>query len=234
MNDTQQETTLANVTIAVDQSKLAELYARKPVLLKLAEDYKISDNETYEASLALIETIIQAQNSVQKFFADSKDLAFKTHRAICKQEGELFDPYKTAEKLLSQKRIDYWTEQERLREQREQQDRKKLTVEREEQAIATAADLERQGEREAAIAVIDEAAKAPAPAVIAQSTLPRQKGTSKRGKWEIRIDDDEKVPRNFCSPDDTKIKAQVLGFGEKHGIPGVTAVWRPTEGYKRR
>jgi hypothetical protein len=107
-------------------------------------------------------------------------------------------------------------------------DREKERLEREAakaiqdaEALEQAAVLESQNEPEAAAAVIEMAAKAPAPVVFVQSTLPKTKGETLKKSWAFRIINTDLLPRNYLMPNEKAIQGVVNSLGDKHNIPGV-------------
>lgn len=213
---------------------MAALSDRTPTITKLATGHTITDDDSYDAALTLIQTIIDAENKVIAFFKTSKDLAFKTHRAICAQENEVLQPYKDAEKILSTKRVGYATKKEAERREQQRIADDALKAERDAQAVNQAAELANIGEHAAAEQVIERATTQPAPAAYVAPAVPKSEGTSKRGKWEIEITDPDAVERIHCSPDMGIIKKLVDALGEKHNVKGIRATWVPTEGYSRK
>jgi hypothetical protein len=72
--------------------------------------------------------------------------------------------------------------------------------------------------------VLQNAAEAPAPVVVLESSVPKQDGISKRVNWRYEVVDESKVPREFMSPSDLKIGAVVRSQKGLTKIPGVR-VW---------
>lgn len=58
-----------------------------------------------------------------------------------------------------------------------------------------------------------------AAAVIAPTAPPPNVGT--RDVWKFLVENPDLVPRQFCSPDNAKIRAHVAAYGDKQPIPGV-------------
>lgn len=59
-----------------------------------------------------------------------------------------------------------------------------------------------------------------APVTVA-SRVPEVAGISTVTKWTFEITDPNAVPREYCMPDDDKIKSRVDAFGPNTNIPGV-------------
>jgi uncharacterized protein YdaU (DUF1376 family) len=232
MNATPNEI-IQNVTITVDAKRLSELNAEVPRMSQLADGFEISDSDSYEAALPLIQTFIERQNIIKQFFKETKDLAFKTHRSVCAMETVLLEPYVSAEKLIATKRLEYSDRMERERVAREKEKTAKLAKDREEQELAKAAELEQIGAHEEAEQVVTRATQAPRPAYIEPSNVPKQKGAATRGRWEFVIDDPNIVQREFCDPSEKKIRSHVEAYGDNHNIKGVRAQFKKTEAFKR-
>jgi hypothetical protein len=215
--------------IVVDRVKVAEFEKLAPVLTKQANDFIIEDNTDYEFSLTLAEEAIRRQKAIKEFFAPTKRLADQLHGSLCDMERNLLTPYIQIERLVKDRRQLWRDAQERIRMKAEADARDKAKKEADERALAEAAQLEKEGEKEAAAVVVEQALAAPPPAVVVASTVPKQTGSSVRGSWDFRYDDPDQVQREYCSPDDKKIRAIVKSLGKSAPIRGITIFWKENE-----
>lgn len=209
-------------TISIDPARIAEFRESTPMLARQAQEFTIEDASDYEFSLTIAEEAIKRQKAITDFFAASKKLAFDLHRSICKMESDLLQPYMQIERLIKDRRLNWRQAEEQKRLKAEAEQRRIAHAAEQQRLLDEAAALEKEGEKEAAEVVLEQAQTVQAPAVVVQSTVPKQVGSSIRKKHSYRIDDEAMVPREFCSPDPKKIKATVDAYGMGAKISGVT------------
>jgi len=209
-------------TVTVDPAKIAEFQASTPTLVKQAWEFTIEDQGDYEFSLTIAEEAIKRQKTISEFFAPTKKLANQLHKSITQMENDLLAPYEQVERLIKDRRFNWRQEQERLRLKKEAEDRRIAQEAEQERLLEEAAQLEKEGEKEAAEVVLEQAENVPAPSIVVQSFVPRQSGSSIRKKFSYRIDDETKIPREFCSPDPKKLRAHVDAYGMQANIAGIT------------
>lgn len=231
---TQTVTPEINQTIKIDNAKIAEFQAASPIRVKQAESFTIEDSSDYEFSLTIAEDAIRAQKVIKDFFAPVKRQADQVHSSLCEMERSLLTPYVNIERLIKSRRQDWRNEQERIRMEAEKEARKKAKEEADAKALAEAALLEKEGEPEAAQVVVEQALAAPPPPVVVQSSVPKQTGSSVRGEWDFRYDDPSQVQREYCSPDDKKIRAIVKSLGKEAPIKGITVFWKENEAIRTK
>jgi hypothetical protein len=221
-------------TVTVEQAneidaKAMEFSAQAPTLMKQAQDFTIEEKSDYEFSLTICEEAIRRQKAIKEYFAPTKRLADQLHASICAMEKNLLAPYVQVETLIKGRRQDWRDAQEQIRLKKEADDRRKAQEEQQARALEEAAQLEKEGEKEAAQVVVEQALAAPPPAVVVPSSVPKQTGSSVRGSWDFRYDDPDQVQREYCSPDDKKIRAIVKSLGKSSPIKGITVFWKENE-----
>jgi hypothetical protein len=150
---------------------------------------------------------------------------------VKKRIMDLFRPieaiYSQAETLLKDKIKLYRDEQERIRQEQETKARVAAAKEQQRlqgQADTKAAKLEQRGLFDAAAEVRNAVPEVTLP-VIPQTEVPKVAGLAFREHWSFRITDADQVPREYCSPDEKKIRAVVEALKANTNIPGVE-VWR--------
>lgn len=225
---------MGETIIRVDQDKIEEFRKATPVIVQQAEAFEIITPDDYENSLPLREECKRRIDAIQAFFKESKDLAFKTHRAITAQEKEMIAPYERADLVIAQKRAAFRAEQDRLDRIRENQEREAARKQQQDELLAEAARLESQGEKEAAEVVMEHAASAPAPVVVVESSIPKQAGAVVKRPWTFRIINPDLVPREYMVIDESKIRRVVQALGKNANIPGVEAYQDDREDIRRR
>jgi len=226
-----------SVTIAVPQETILPYIERGPRVSLVAQTFVVDDQESYDAALVFIQQCRANSAEVVEFLREIKQRAYNTHRAVSSLENALVAPFEAAVKTVSKKRITWDDEQERQRRETERLQQEALKKEQTEQAFKEAEQLAAMGHTEAAEEIVDRAIAAPPPQHIAPSTINKEanKGAVRQlGKWEIRIDNPDKVQRPYCSPDDSKIRKIVDALGQGHGIDGITIEWKKSESFTKK
>jgi hypothetical protein len=225
---------MGTTTIVIDQDKIAEFKAATPTIVRQAEAFEIVTADDYEASLPIREECKRRIDAILAFFKESKELAFKTHRAISTLEKEMVGPYERADSVIAQKRQAFRAAEEKKRQEEESRQREEARKLQEAEMLAEAARLEREGEKEAAEVVMEQAAKAPAPVVFVESTVPKQTGSVIKKPWTFRIVNPGLVPRDYMAIDESKIRKVVSALGANANIPGVETYQDDREDIRRK
>lgn len=209
-------------TISIDPAQIDAFRASTPTLTRQAQEFIIEDKADYEFSLSIAEESIKRQKAISEFFAGSKKLAHSLHGAICKMETDLLQPYQQIERLIKDRRLNWRQAEEQKRLKAESEARRIAHEAEQARLLAEAAELETQGEKEASEVVFEQAQTVAPPAVVIQSTVPKQTDSAVRKKVTFRIDNPEAIERRFCSPDERKIREYVRAYGMASKIAGVT------------
>lgn len=168
----------------------------------------------------------------EEFFKPMKQAAAKAHKEICTKENAILQPLEQAKQHLSRQigAFDQRAEQERLAEERRLQEEARVAAEAaaamvsQENAIADAIELERDGDVAGAMAVLNNPAPVPVyiPPVIVQREVPKTAGVSGAVIWKFKIDDESRIPREYLMVDEKKLGAVVRAMKDKTRIPGVS------------
>ncbi len=212
----------ALLALVVDLKKVEEFKAASSPMLRAARDFTIEDQTDYDFSLTIAEEAIKRRKVKEEWMRPAKKLADLMHSLLCTMERQMIADDVEIETIIKQRRKDFRAAQERIRQAEEDEKRRLAHEAQQAAALAEAAQLEKEGEKEAAEVVIERALSAPAPAIVIQSSVPKQTGSAVTKKWGYRIDDKEKVQREFCDPSSQKIKQRVDAYGMNAGINGVT------------
>jgi hypothetical protein len=234
---TQAEAILQTVTIEQANElniRAVEFGANAPILERQALEFTIEDVAGYEFSLTIAEEAIKRQKAIIDFFAGTKKAAHDLHKSICKMESDLLQRYMQIEALVKSRRLKFRQEQEQIRLKAEAEARQAAREAEEKRLLEEAAALEREGEKEAAEVVLQKAQTVEAPAVVIQSSVPKQSGSSVRKGFGFRIDDESLVQREFCSPDEKKIRERVNAYGMAAKISGVTVFHDESEAIRTK
>lgn len=213
-------------TNGMDQKSLA--------LIARAQAVKIRNQADYEGAAYFLREIKTSQDEVKKTFAESKALSDKAHKAICAAEKKHLDPRLQAEAILKEEMRVYLraedlkikAEQERLRREAQEKadaDRRAAIKKQEEDRIRMAQELEARGQVEKANEVLEAPIYvAPAvPQVIPVLQKPTAAGIAPKKKLTFRVNDENLVPREFLSVDESKIRKYIAYKGDEAVIAGV-------------
>lgn len=129
--------------------------------------------------------------------------------------------------LLQNKMMDYRNEQERIR--REQEARIQEANRREADKLnRRAMKAEESGKMEKADMLKEQAANVAMLQPVVSSQVQKVEGTRIVKNWTYEIEQEELIPREFCSPDSKKIRAMVIAHKENAKIPGVRVFFTET------
>lgn len=213
----------------VDPARRQETLDAGNALVTQAEQFTIESEEEYELSLTIAQKAIDKEKAFKAWIGPAKKLAAMLHTLLCAMENEGTAPLQKVVTIVK-------AERQRWRAKKEAEDRERerlaSAAAKENQvnaAVETAAALEREGEKEAAEVIVEQALAAPMPAVVLQSSVPKQAGSSVKKKFSYRVDDPAKVQREYCSPDPKKMKQRVDAYGMEANIAGVTVYPDETE-----
>jgi hypothetical protein len=172
--------------------------------------------------------LLRREKAIKEAFAPAKESAHRTHKNICELENRALNPILEAKKYLSRQIGSFDADQERLR--REEEARlQRLADEQaaaeakriaDEQAIADAIQLEAEGDKAGAEAVLNNPMPVP---VISTPVILERQTPKPLERWTFRITDDSLIPREYLVPDEKAIAKIVSAMKGKTNIPGIQA-----------
>jgi hypothetical protein len=205
-------------TVQEERAKVEIAMARTEAITEIntAEEYREAD----QARRALNKAIKDGVNVLE----DTKKKAHAVWKAFTTSQSDIkFDKSGEAEVArIGRLTSAYDREQERKRQEKQREAEAKAKKEAEERALKEAAELEAAGDKEAAEAVIS--APVTPPPVELPSTTPDLDNTHYRDNWKVKSIDENKLPREYMTPDSVKINKIVKAMKGDTAIPGVT-VW---------
>lgn len=202
----------------------AEVEKFVPQIVSQAQQLIVTSAEEYEYACTFLQFVAGRKKQVEEVFDPIVTKAYAAHKEAVAQKKKFMDPLVAAESAVKGKVSMFRMEQERIRRAEEQRLADEAKKEADDRALAEAAELEANGEKELADMVLQNAAEAPAPVVVLESPVPRQEGIAKRKNWRYEVIDESKVPREYMIPSDVKIGAVVRSQKGLTKIPGVR-VW---------
>lgn len=196
-----------------------EVDQRAAEALSIAADIAIRDASTYQTACDFLKSLKTIEKDINATFDEPIHRAFEAHRAIVAAKKKHFEPIERAESIVKPKIAAYLQEQERIRRDEERRLQEEARKKAEEEALAQAAELEAEGDKEAAEALISEPVQV-APVVLPKTT-PKVSGIASREVWLYRIVDAGKIPRQYLKIDEQKIGQVVRAMKGSADIPGV-------------
>lgn len=196
-----------------------EVDQRASEALSIAEALLIRSPETYQTACEFLKTLKTIEKDIDGTFDPIIRKQFEAHREAVAQKKKHLSPIERAEGIAKFKIAAYLQEQERIRRQEERRLEEEARRKAEEEALAQAAQLEAEGNKEAAEAVISEPIQV-APVVLPKST-PKVSGIATREVWRYRIIDPNKIPRQYLKIDEQLIGRIVRDSKGVINIPGV-------------
>lgn len=166
----------------------------------------------------MLEAKRRAKIIIEKFKKPKAD-AKAAHKSICDLENELLLPYEQIElDILKPAMAQFNMAQERKRREEEDRQRAENQKRAEDARIAEAANLEKNGQKELADALVS------APVIVPPVVLPKAAtpdGISYREVWKFEIVDRNSVPREYLEVDEKKIGGVVRALKGETRIDGI-------------
>ena len=212
--------------MTIEAPDVTELVERGRGILDAAKSMTIATADDFGRADAFCVMIAEFVKGVGIKLDDTIKRAYEVHRGLTKLKAEQTVPAEEARKIVKGKMQEWVAEQDRIREA----EQRRLEIEQrkrdEEMALAAAALAEKAGNKEAAEAIVAEAASAPSQPVILPTAVPKAK-TPIRMAWDYVIDRPDLLPRDYLTPDTVKIGKVVRATAGQIKIPGVRCVQKP-------
>lgn len=179
----------------------------------------IKDDQTLGLAADYLLVIKRQRKEWAEFNKPAKQKLDALKRELLDRERQIDEPLERAEtQILKPAMAQYQVEQERIRRAEEERQRAILKAQEEDARLAEAAAAEKNGDKEAAEALIN------APVNVPPVILPKPeatKGVSYREVWKFRITNVNIIPREYLAVDEQKIGGVVRSLKENASIPGV-------------
>jgi hypothetical protein len=200
-------------------------------VVKKAESIKVVDQVTRVQAAELGRVIATLESAAkEKFDAIKKPLTEAKNRVLA-WEHEVVDPLVRVKRLLSAAIGLFDQSEERKRREEEERIQTQLRVQAEaeereraaNQAIADAMELEAQGDKAGAEAVLNNPVPqlVYVPPVILQRETVKVAGVASQQTWKFRITNRDLIPREYMIPDEKVIGQIVRALKDKANIPGI-------------
>jgi colicin import membrane protein len=204
-----------------DKPEVKELTDEATKLVALAGSYKVATPEQYNAAGEELKRIKGARTRLEALRMTMTKPLDAAKKAIMDFFRAPADQLDRAENTLKRAMIGFQQEQERIR--LEQQRLADEAARKEREALERRAQkAEASGKVEKAEMLQTQAASVVAPVI--QRETPKVAGVTTRKVPKFEIVDPTLVPREYCTPDEKKIRAVVNALRTDATIPGVR-VW---------
>lgn len=222
-----------NLAIVEPTDKAEALNKELAPILKRASEIKVADPITYQLAGEEVKAMTALEKRVVAYWADDKKRADELHKSITKKEKDMLTPIRDRKASLTtdMKRWADQEEQKRLALEREAKELARKAAE--DEALAIAAQLEKDGDKEQASAVIS-APVAVAPVII-QKTTPTGFGSFTKKVWYAEVTDlmamvkavaSGTAPLQAIQANESFLNNQAKQFTTGLRIPGVAPKWR--------
>lgn len=220
----------ASLAVVQPEGNEGALHEELKSIKARAEMIQVTDTASCEAAAGAYKDLTDASKKWSDYWEEPCANAHKTWKGLVARRDEVLNALKKAKDDIS-KKMKVWTEAEeakRREAQRLAQEAARKTAEAE--AVARAVELEQEGRKEEAEALLD--APPPAPTVMVQSNVPKNLGKAVQKYWKYEVTDikvlaravaEGKVPPDAIIGNPSHIGGAVRAFKAAFNYPGVRA-----------
>ncbi|MGH9454086.1 MAG: hypothetical protein ACRD2O_08975 [Terriglobia bacterium] len=199
-----------------------EIKAIVPAMVRRASKMAIETAEDYEEAGFALKWVAEQKKIFVAWFDPHCKRAYDNWKALVADRDARIGPADEARKIIESKMLAWQAAEERKDREREALLREAAAQAAREQAEQEAKSLEAAGDAELANVVREQAAAAPAPVVVIESSVPKVAGISKpKENWKFRVTNEGLIPREFMVPNETAIGALVRAQKGRTNIPGI-------------
>jgi hypothetical protein len=214
------------------QPNQAAIEKQTQPLLDRAASFDITSEDHYTASLTVVQQLDRAITTVGDTFNPFCTGLRKMHLAACELRDRFLKPLEQAKSKLMDRRVAYRQEQEAAKRKLDAKAAALLQQQQKAELEKAAKLAAKQGDKETAVALREQKETVPLPYVSSGPAVPKQEGVYTRDYYHFLVENEALVPREYCSPDQKKIRQAVEAFGVTINIPGVRA-WKETKEHSR-
>ncbi len=179
----------------------------------------VHSQATLDRANEFLKEIIGWEKQVDAFCDPNISRLNKAHKEALAQKATFKEPLKKAKETVREEIKTYLVEQDEIRKEAEEKAREEA-----EKKFEEARELEKEGKKEEAEQIREKetALATPLPPVV------KTEGTSLRKHWTWKIEDLEKIPKEYFTLDELKINSIVRTMQDKTNIPGIRVFQEPT------
>lgn len=213
--DMQIEPTIEQEIISINESALS---------------LQVINAETYAVAGEMLKSHKKMEKYIQTYFESLKKPAHAAWKNVCDREKEELDKLKPASTHLNKQMTDWYVAEEKKRHAEEFRLRQEAFKREEEERLVAAIELEKEGYKEEAKAIIEEPVYVPPP--ILEKTQPKVAGLGIRTTWEAIVIDKlalikavaaGQAPLEAVEPNMTFLNNQARALKGSLKYPGVAA-----------
>lgn len=231
--------------IAIDEDRFLETKNQNEVVIKQAEAAVVDLEAATRVKRFgpegddLLKQVLHHGNEVQRaldwiensFLGPLVESAHKTWKGLCVRRKLMTDPLEAKKNRAALAAGAYRRARENDRMEQEAKIRRELERQEEEKRLAEAAELEKIGRKEEAMAVIEQPIIAPA---VTLPAAPKVDNTSYRVNWRYRITNPKLIPAEYWIVNESMIGAEVRNKKDKTNIPGIEVFPEEKAGFSSR
>lgn len=217
--------------LKIVEPEVGDLQVSSGDMLGQAAKLTVKDDESCVSGGDILLEITRRKKAVEERFKEPCEAAFKAHRSLTALRDSVLVPFKQAQDMIDRKIKDYRSEVRRKQEAEAAAAFKAAQEKAEADRMAKAQAQMDSGDLTGCEKTLDSPLPPPVVRIETQAP-PAMKGLSFRTDWFFEITDPDAVPRQFCIPDERKIRAMVKGMQKATIIPGVR-VWSEEVSSKR-
>jgi hypothetical protein len=206
--------------LRIIEPEIQDLQASSGDMLGQAALLTVTDDPSFSRGGEMLLEIKRRSRVVEDRFADPVSLAHKAHKAMTALRDSVLAPFQQAERTIKSKLGIYQADIERKRRDEAERLRKEAEAKAEADRIAKAQAQMDAGDLKGCEKTL-EAPAAPVNVRVTTPEPPKVGGVSFRDEVKFEITDPDSVPREFCIPDEKKIRNMVKAMGKSTNIPGV-------------
>lgn len=223
------------MTTTIETPATADIQTSASGCLAVAQACVITTQSEAESANAALRDIKAMSKQVTERFEPAVTAANRAHKELTKLRASLLDPLERAEKIIKSKLGEFMMAEQRKADEARRAAEREAQARAEEERLAHAASLKRQGRTLEAAAELD--APVVAAPVLAPPAAPKIAGTSVREMWTGRVDSllalVQHVAANpsligLLKADQSAIDALARASKHELRIPGLTAVCNAT------
>jgi len=199
---------------------VAELETKALSIPEQAKALTIVDAPSYEMAGGVLVQIKSLRAEVATVFDPIIDKAYEAHKTAIAQRKRVETPLIQAENYLKPLMAEYMTSQEKKRREEEAKAQDALRKKAEDEQLEKARQAEARGDHRKAEAILNQPVIPPP--VILPTQTPKINGVSFRKTWAFKVDDETLIPREYLTPDLSKIGQVVRALKGQTKIPGVS------------
>jgi len=194
----------------------------------------VNNDASYQLAAELGKEATRREKIVIENFSEPKKASYKAWRAVCELEQKLLLPLQTIKIDLSRKMGRYSQLKEDQTHKEEQMRLAEAKKRQEEEALKRAEELAQNGDKQAAELELEQAIDPVMQPIIAPvGTSLKAEGTSHVTRWQFKIVDEKKIPREYLSVDEKKIRRVVQAMKGDTKIEGIDVYSERTTNFKR-